>query len=131
MKPLIRSVLFTGVLVIGGNALMAAQPGNSYIDQWYRAKFGRSSPMEEARQRADQANVAYREEATAKTFPANTWFEDFWMAKHGRHSPMEEARQRADQANAAYREEATAKVFPANTWFEDFTKAKYGRSLRR
>jgi hypothetical protein len=129
MKTSIRNVLVTAVLMGGANGLMASQASNSWIDQWYRAKFGRGSPTEEARLRAEQANTAYREEATAKAAVRNTWFEDFWRAKFGRGSPMEEARLRAEQANTAYREEATAKAPLPNTWLDDFWKAKYGRSF--
>jgi hypothetical protein len=129
MKTPIRKALLTAVLMAGASSMMASPASNSYIDQWYRAKFGRSSPMEEARLRAEQANTAYREEATPKAALRNTWFEDFWRAKFGRSSPMEEARLRAEQATTAYREEATPKAALPNTWLDDFWKAKYGRSF--
>ena len=123
MKTLKQGVLVTGALLMGAAnlAAMAAEGGNGWLDHWYQAKFGRNSPMTEARMRAEQANVAYREEV--KAMPANTWFEDFWVAKYGRRSPMAEA-------NAAYREERGKVAMPANTWFEDFSRMKYGRSPR-
>ena len=127
MKTLLRNVLVTGVLALGANGLMAQQASNDWVDQLYKAKIGRA-PFAEARERAEQAKTAYREEATPKEMPANTWFEDRWRAKYGRNSPMEEARQRAERANTAYREEvAPNTAMPANTWLNDFWKAKYGR----
>jgi hypothetical protein len=123
MKTLKQSVLVTGALLLGaGNlAALGAQEGNGWVDQWYQAKFGRNSPITEARMRANQANAAYREEV--KAMPANTWFEDFWRAKYGHSSPMA-------QADVAFREETGKAVMPANTWLEDFSRAKYGRSPR-
>jgi hypothetical protein len=128
MKPVLRSAILTGVLALGAASLFGAS--DSYIDQWYRAKLGRSSPMEEARLKAERANTAYREEATPKALaPANTFIENFHKAKLGR-CPIEEARLKAERANTAYREEVTPKApAPANTWREDFWKAKYGRSF--
>lgn len=132
MTTLVRNFLVTSALALSTNGLMAAQANNSWFEQWYKAKYGRSSPTEEARQRAEQANTAYREEAGPKATPTNTWFEDFWRAKYGRSSPREEARLRKERANTAYREETTPKpVMPANTWRDDFWKAKYGRPYPR
>lgn len=129
MKTLVKSILLTGALAIGANGLMAAPASNDWFEQWYKAKYGRSSPIEEARLKAERANTAYREEATPKAvMPANTWFEDFWRAKYGRSSPMEEARLKAERESTAFREEVTPKAaMPANTWRDDFWKAKYGR----
>ena len=108
MKTFVRSILFTSALVMGANGLMAAPASNSWLDQWYKAKYGRSSPMVEARQRAEQANTAFREETTREvapprsretrvvTGPANTWLDQWYKAKYGRSSPLEEARRKAD-----------------------------------
>ena len=123
MKTLKKGVLVTGALLMGAANLgaMASQDGNGWLDQWYQAKFGRNSPITEARMRAEQANAVYREEV--KAMPANTWFEDFWLAKYGHASPMA-------QANVVFREETGKTAMPANTWFEDFSRMKYGRSPR-
>jgi len=131
MKTSIRSLLFSAVLVIGANGLMASPASNTWSGEWYRAKFGRSSPLEEARQRAEQANTAYRQETTHEAAsPADSSREQFFKAKFGRYSPMEEARQRAERANTAYREETTsASPSPANDWLEQWHRAKFGRSL--
>jgi len=127
-----KSILLTGALLIGANALMAAQAApanNNWVDQFYKAKLGRSSPAEEARLKAERANTAFREEITLEVAgPANPWLEQFYRAKLGRNSPMEESRLRAERANTAFREDITREPRPANTWFEDFYKAKFGRS---
>jgi hypothetical protein len=132
MRTFVKSILFTGALVIGANALMAAQasqPSNNWLDQFYKAKLGRSSPMEEARLKSERANTAYREEfALEVAGPANPWLEQFYRAKLGRNSPMEESRLRAEGANTAFREETTRDPRPANNWFEQWYKAKFGRS---
>lgn len=132
MRISVRSILFTSALALGANALMAAQPSqasNQWLDQFYKAKLGRSSPAEEARLRAEGANTAYREEITpAVAGPANPWLEQFYKAKLGRNSPMEESRLRAEGQNTAFREETTREARPANTWFEDFYRAKFGRT---
>ena len=98
MKAFAKSILFTGVLVMGANGLMAGQASDSWLDQWYRAKLGRSSPTTESRQRADAANTAFREETAPATrlvaIPANTWLDLWYRAKYGRPSPQEEARQK-------------------------------------
>ena len=127
-----KSILLTGALLIGANALMAAQAApasNNWVDQFYKAKLGRSSPAEEARLQAERENTAFREEITFEVAgPANPWLEQFYRAKLGRNSPMEESRLRAERANTAFREDITREPRPANTWFEDFYKAKFGRS---
>jgi hypothetical protein len=127
-----KSILLTGALLIGANALMAAEAApanNNWVDQLNKAKLGRSSPAEEARLRAELANTAFREDPTVEVArPANPWLEQFYMAKLGRNSPMEESRLKAEQANTAFREDATREARPANNWFEDFNKAKFGRS---
>lgn len=128
MERLIKNILIAGALVVGANGLLAGQASNDWVDQLYKAKLGRA-PFADAKQRTEQANTAYREEAAPKSVkPANTWFEDFHRAKYGRSSPIEEARLRAERANTAYREEAPpARI--ANTWHGDHCKTKYGRAF--
>src|SRR6266700_3843208 len=94
MRMFVRSLLLSGALLMGASGLMAQT--NSWREPWFKAKFGRYSPMEEARQRTEAANTAYREEPTTEAgSPANTWYEQWFKAKFGRYSPMEEARQKA------------------------------------
>ena len=132
MRVSVSSILFTGALALGANALMAAQAApanNNWLDQFYKAKLGRSSPAEEARLKAEGTNTAFREEITTEVAgPANPWLEQFYKAKLGRNSPMEESRLRAEGANTAFREETIREARPANNWFEDFYRAKFGRS---
>lgn len=132
MKSYIKTILLTGALAMGANALMAAQASqasNQWLDQFYKAKLGRPSPMTEARVKAEGANTAYREELAAEVVgPANPWLEQFYKAKLGRNSPMEEARLKAERENTAFREETTREARRANNWFEEFYKAKFGRN---
>lgn len=127
-----KSIWLTGALVLGANALIAAQAApanNNWVDQLYKAKLGRSSPVEEARLKAERANTAFREETTVQVAgPANPWLEQFYRAKLGRNSPMEESRLRTEGANTAFREETTREAKPINNWFEQFYRAKFGRS---
>jgi len=132
MRILAKRVLWTGALAIGVNVLMAAPQTSSdaWLDQYYKAKLGRSSPMTEARARAEAATTAYREAVAPEAAgPANPWLEQFYRAKLGRNSPMEEKRLRAEEENTAFREEAKPAARPANNWFEQWYKEKFGRSL--
>ena len=96
MKASVRSIVLTGMLVIGTNGLMAAQAASDWSEQLYRAKYGRNSPMEEARQKAERKNTALPEETTREVArPANDWAAQWYNAKFGRPSPTEEARQTA------------------------------------
>ncbi len=77
MRPFTRSILITGVLAIGTTTLMVAQttqeknatdrkatfveaaaPANPWFEGWYRAKYGRPSPTEEARLNAAKQTTA-------------------------------------------------------------------------
>ena len=96
MKPFTRSILLTTVFAIVGSTSMVAQSSSSWSEQWYRAKFGRPSPAEEARLQAQQANTAYREATPAQAAaPDNSRFEAWYRSKYGRPSPTEEARLKA------------------------------------
>jgi hypothetical protein len=97
MKVFVRSALLSGALLMGASGLMA-QTNDSWREQWFKTKFGSYSPMEQARQRAEAANTAYREEATTETervAPADAWREQWFKTKFGSYSPMEQARRRA------------------------------------
>jgi hypothetical protein len=56
MKPAIRAIILSAIFTMGANSLLVAQSSNSYAEQWYRAKFGRPSPAEQAR--IDAAKLA-------------------------------------------------------------------------
>ncbi len=110
-------------------SMAVAQTSNSSFEQWYRAKYGRPSPTEEARMTANEANTAYRAETPSHVAePANTWYEGWYRAKFGRSSPTEEAPIQAEQSNTAYREETAVQVTaPGNNWYEGWYRAKFGR----
>ncbi len=115
MKPFTRSILITGVFAMAANSLIVAQPTpqqntaylkatptqavapvNAWFEGWYRAKYGRPSPTEEARLQAQQANTAYREATPAQAAAHdNSRFEAWYRDKYGRPSPTEEARLKA------------------------------------
>jgi hypothetical protein len=96
MRVFVRSVLLGGALLVGASGLMAQTTNNSYNswrEDWVKAKFGRNTPMEEARQNDEAANSAFREEVTHQIgMPANTWYEQWFKMKFGRSSPLEGAR---------------------------------------
>lgn len=140
MKRLI-SIFLAGALFAGAGL---AQPRDPWREQLFKAKYGRYSPMEEARQRADQAKVAALSEDAAPPNPvrsesaalATSWQEQWFKAKFGRYSPMEEARQSADRRNTGAifrghtRLQPTARAnspAPLNSWREQWFKAKFGR----
>jgi hypothetical protein len=125
MKAFVRGFVLTGTLVIAANGLIASQVSNDRYEQWYKAKYGRNSPQEEARQNAER-KTTFREEAVREIGPANDWLDQLRKAKLGRSSVAEEARQRAEQPIPT--ETAGKGVRPANTWLEDLRKAKLGRS---
>lgn len=130
MKTFVKSILFTGVLAMGANGLMA-QPSANGFDQWYKAKYGRFSPQTEARLEAERVNSADREEVSGPPARPN-WIEQHYKAKYGRSSPMEEARMKAEQANTAFREEPVRQATkPTNDWFDQWYRAKFGRPSPR
>ena len=129
MRRLAKASLATALLA--GAAL--AEPSNSWSEQWFRAKFGHSSPVEEARMKAEAANTAYREDTTTVdggvTKPQPYPFEQVFKAKYGRYSPIEENRRTAETANTAFRDDPSTGVHDQHGWTHDFVKAKYGWDL--
>jgi hypothetical protein len=129
-----RIVLAALVLAIGPNAVTAASASTGWAEQWFRAKFGHSSPQEAARQKAELENTAFREDAPTATEAARsplTWTEQYFRAKFGHSSPQEAARQKAELENTAFREETTAGAIPSpSNWTEQYFRAKWGRDIR-
>ena len=73
MKPSIKAIILTAVFTLGASSLAVAQP-STWAEQWYRAKFGRPSPTEEARLNAANKQTTTKSTATASndlTSPAN------------------------------------------------------------
>lgn len=129
MTTVVRNILFTGALAMAANGLFAAQASNTWLDQWYKAKYGRISPAEEARLNAERESTAFREETPGDVTPETpNWMEQYFKAKLGRNTPAEEARLKAERESTAFREEPTRDVAPARTWLEERYRVKYGRS---
>jgi len=130
MKRTLKAIFLTGILAMSANTVLVAQTNNPWFEGWYRAKFGRPSPTEEARSKAAKpAEPAQSNALTNNTAaPADTRFENWYRAKYGRPAPSEEARIQAAKANTAYRETKPRQAAaPANTWFENWYRDKYGR----
>lgn len=121
----IRIALVTAGMSILASNIMAA-PISSWSEQWYKAKYGHSSPQEADRLKAELDSTAFRDEPGGQT-PALTWTEQFYRSKFGRGTPQENARQIAERESTAFREEASA---PPRDWSEQLFKAKWGRGIR-
>jgi hypothetical protein len=108
MKTFVRSVLFAGAMYVGANGLMAAPASDAWVDQWYRAKFGRPSPATEARLNAEKERTTSRDEAR----------EEGSGKAHNR-----------TRKGAAFREggQAVRKSSPGEDWLDQWFRAKYGR----
>jgi hypothetical protein len=101
MKTLARSILITGILAIVANSSMIAQTSNSGFEHWYRAKYGRPAPTEQARLN-QQVNAASPEATPLPiAVSANVGFEQWYRVKYGRTSPTEQARLEIPHVNAA------------------------------
>lgn len=130
MKSLVRSILITSTLLVGTNGLMA-QSGPTFFDQWYKAKYGRNSPAEEARLKAEQASSAYREEkASARPARPKSYMDQFFKAKLGVYTPAEEARLRAERESSAYRAEPQPQVAP-ESYIDQWLRVKQGITRKK
>jgi hypothetical protein len=129
----VSSILFAVALAIGTSGSLSAQQRNDRDEQWFRAKFGRSSPAEEARKKADRSNTAFREDTDAGAVSkADDRTEQYFQSKLGRSSPAEEARKEAERSHTAYREDKAAEAAPAAVDRTDqYMKAKLGRGVAR
>jgi len=96
VKLSVKGILLTGVLAVSANVAMASQQTNPWLEQWYKAKFGRNTPAEEARQKAVRSQSPPQQNPALKVArPTSEQYELWYKAKFGRNSPMEEARQKA------------------------------------
>jgi hypothetical protein len=98
VKTFVNSILITGTLAIFTASSMVAQTSSGQFDQWYRAKYGRPSPSEQARPQTAQGNSTST--VTTPTVPGSQ-FEQWYRAKYGRPSPTEQALAQAPQSNLA------------------------------
>ena len=130
MKTLARSILITGILAIVANSSMVAQTSNSSFEQWYRAKYGRPSPTEQARLNPPQRNAVSPEaKQTSNAISANGGFEQWYRAKYGHPSPAEEARLKTSEINSASPEATQPTVaVSANVGFERTEQASLGQT---
>ena len=131
------NISFAGLMIAAAGF---AQSSNTWLEQWHKAKFGRYSAAEEARQKSVQSVTAYREEAattphqqSAQVSEGISWREQWFKTKFGRYTAAEEARQKGEQVESAYREEPRTEAAPAastyrtNEHLEQWYKAKFGR----
>lgn len=123
MKMLVRSILIASTLLVGTSGLMA-QSGPTYFDQWYKAKYGRNTPAEEAHLKAEQDNAAYRAE---KAVPKQSlsYTDQFFKAKLGVYTPATEARLRAERENSGSRAEPRPQTKP-ESYIDQWLRVKQG-----
>ena len=124
MRTFLSGILLASALAVGVNAAPASK---DWFEQWYKAKYGRPSPSEEARLKADRESAAFREETRHVATPRSNWIEDHFKAKLGQNTPAEEARIKAERESSAFREEPARETAPAKTQSEEWFRAKYGR----
>jgi len=129
MKSSVRSTAFTAILVILTTGSMFAQTSNVGFEQWYRARYGRPSPTEQARLNSQPSNTASPDATPLLAAqPANSGFEQWYRAKVGRPSPAEEARLHSQPLNSvlpAATQSAVAVSGDAGS--EQRYQSKYGR----
>lgn len=127
MKHTLFKVLIVGAVAVGASMPMLAQTGNPWLEQWYRAKFGRPSPAATTQQ--DSTRCAGPSTAatatTTTTAPADSWFENWYRDKFGRPSPLEQAN--PQQPVKLFKADNQKQQRPVNTWFEQWYRDKYGR----
>ena len=129
MKHPLLKALIVGILVIGASAPMFAQTYSPWLEQWYRAKFGRPLPAETAQLNpAPNAELAASAATTdTASAPANTWFGNWYRDKFGRPSPLAEASAQTSWKSARrFAANKEKRQSPVNTWFEQWYRDKFG-----
>jgi hypothetical protein len=121
------TICFAGLMFIGTGR--AAQ-NDAGAEQRFRAKFGRSTPMEETRQRASMAQAVTSPVSSARVaLHDDGGAEQRFRAKYGRNTPAEEARQRASKATLqANTSNAAAPLATSDAGFEVRFREKFGGS---
>jgi hypothetical protein len=125
MKPMMTGCL--AAMLLGGVPVTAL--ANTGSEEWFRAKFGRPSPSQQARLNDDAASTAWREAPSAPGSVLPHLNDQWFRAKFGRYSPAEEARRQAELANTAYRNDPATGPVDRRSERRLFMKAKYGRDL--
>ena len=132
MKTLGITLLGAIAFTISVDGSTAAPASDRWAEKLFEAKFGRPSPHEEARGKAELENTAFREELAAEkqSFSAKR-IEEYFKAKFGRSLPSEEARRKGELENTAFREEApnAERAAARLNWTEQYSRAKWGRDL--
>lgn len=121
MTKIFNRILLTAGLAFAAQSLMAAD--GEYLDQYLKAKIGRSRPATERQQEAARASTAYRDQLPVLT---RSWVEQHLKWKLGRYSPAEEARIEAQQSSSASRAEPSPTP-AAPSYIEQHLKGKLGR----
>ncbi len=126
--PLFKALII-GIVAIGASTPMFAQTYSPWLEQWYRAKFGRPLPAETMQLNPTPNAEPAPSAATTGTasVPANTWFENWYRDKFGRPSPLAEANAPAPKFAKGFTASNEKKQSPVNTWFEQWYRDKYGR----
>ena len=130
MKHPLFKALIIGIVAIGASAPMFAQTYSPWLEQWYRAKFGRQLPAETVQPNSTPnaelaASAATTDTASAQ---ANTWFENWYRDKFGRPSPLAEASAQTPWKSAScFAASKEKRQSPVNTWFEQWYRDKFGR----
>ena len=139
----------TMILVTGALFSLAAFGADSFTAKRYRAKYGRSTPAEEARentavQREAPACCRTRNDSFNNARPLRTFAEMFFHAKYGRNTAAAEARENLAAEETAKHVHActqlgkcilmqahaqpvrTVPIAQSDSWRETFLHAKYG-----
>ena len=88
MKAFVNSILITGILDITASTSLFAQTSNAGFEQWYRAKYGRPSPIAQTTLKTPQVSTSAE---TTQPTVAVTEFEHWYRAKYGRPAPTKQA----------------------------------------
>lgn len=89
MKSPLFKILIIGIVAVSASLPSFSQTSNPWLEQWYRAKFGRALPAAAQQNPMQRAAPAASAAATnTAVLPANTWFENWYRFKYGRPSPL-------------------------------------------
>jgi hypothetical protein len=123
MKTLM-TICFAGAMFI---ATGRAAQNDAGAEERFHEKFGRNTPMEEARQQAHKSPGVNSPTPATSLAPRNdSGAEERFREKFGRNTPAEEARQRA-----ATTTNLAAPLSTSDAGFEQRFREKFGRSSPR
>lgn len=96
MKPSIKAIILTAIFAMGANSLLVAQPANTWAERWYRAKFGRPSPTEQARNETAKPAATLNGTAEQYSALANHYFSQEQIYKQKAAEEMRLWRERSE-----------------------------------